>query len=277
MFKKMSGIISLLLFIVLIGICFVGFKKDKSQRVDLLAKRDTYNQTVKKEDNKNEKVDKKGDEKKETEKSPKKENVSVEDKIKEMTILTLGDGISKDGLYQDKLKKIINPKDIVNKANSGLQIKTMASAADENSIKSANITLIHCGINDYTKSLEIGNINDSKEVESYYGNLKYLTESINAINPEGIIILMTPQKHGFVEGQPSYPDPNYLGYTLDDYASAILKYGEANSIPVIDLFNESGIESANISEYTVDNLTLNESGATKIATLISEKFKTIIK
>ncbi len=58
---------------------------------------------------------------------------------------------------------------------------------------------------------------------------------------------------------------------------AIKEVCNKNSIPVIDLFNESGIEADNIADYTVDNMNLNEAGNEKVAKTISEGLKEIFK
>ncbi len=50
-----------------------------------------------------------------------------------------------------------------------------------------------------------------------------------------------------------------------------------NSILVIDLFNEGGIETENIADYTVDNMNLNKTGNKKVANTINKGLKEIFK
>lgn len=64
---------------------------------------------------------------------------------------------------------------------------------------------------------------------------------------------------------------NKAGYKLDDYRKVVIEMGREFNLPVIDLYNESGINESNLSIYTYDGLHPNNEGYKKIAeTLLRE-------
>lgn len=193
------------------------------------------------------------------------------------SLLSLGDGVSKGSTYQEKLKVLLNLKSVINKADNGLVMKSMSNYINKEALKDIDLVIIMVGTNDYTTGRNLGTISDEASTESFYGDVQAVINAAKEAKPNVKLIFLTPLKHGYIDGQPSYPDKNNIGIGLEDYSKAIKEVCEKNSIPVIDLFNKSGIEADNIAEYTVNNMILNEAGNEKVAKTINESLKEIYK
>ena len=268
--KKIETILCIVLFVALIIVLGLGVYKSKEQSKSHQERKKQYESSIKSsqssESNKEEEADKAVDEKKEE-----KKEESFEGKV----LLSLGDGVAKTGNYESKIKENLSMGEAINGANNGLLLKTIITSVTSDDLKKSNIVLVNVGINDYTKNTIIGNREDNKDADTYCGNIRFIINSIKEANSDAEIVFMTPLKHGNIEGQASYPNPNNIGIKLDDYASAVIDVCKAEQVPVIDLFKESGIESDNISKYSDNQLNLNEEGSKKVADFISEKLKSI--
>lgn len=272
--QKIQTLLCIVLAAGLAGTLGYGIKKSKVEKQNLLESKANYenamNVTAKPESP--EKSE--GESSKETKATGKTEEKFI---LKDKNLLSLGDGVSKIGTYQEKVVKLLSMKGVTNKADNGLVLANMAANINEETLKNIDIVMILGGTNDFTQSKELGTIADGENVDSFYGNVQKAINIIKKAKPKVEIVFLTPLKHGYLEGQPSYPDKNNLGYSLDDYAKSITEVCTKNSLPVIDLFNKSGIESSNISKFTTDNINLNEAGNEKVAQVISDKLNEIYK
>lgn len=83
----------------------------------------------------------------------------------------------------------------------------------------------------------------------------------------------TPLKRGAFESQPVYPAANAAGFRLPQYVQAIKEVCALFSVPVCDLYAESGFNLHNLSVFTLDNLHPNAAGgalmARRMATVIN--------
>ncbi|MEG0132507.1 MAG: SGNH/GDSL hydrolase family protein [Clostridium sp.] len=202
-----------------------------------------------------------------------KDDIKDKFELKDKKILSLGDGVSKSGIYQGKVKELTDMASVTNLANNGLLLKEMVNNISVETLKDIDLVMIMGGTNDFTNNKIIGTKADDDKKDSFYGNIQSVINKLKSLKPEIEIVFLTPLKHGKVPNQPSYPEANNVGSKLDDYAKAIEEVCEKNSVKVIDLFNESGIESSNIAQYTTNNIMLNESGNLKVAESISDKLK----
>ncbi|HAK42004.1 MAG TPA: hypothetical protein DCM59_03885 [Clostridium sp.] len=266
--ERIQNILCISLSITLIATLALGINKSKKEKSKLLESKKQYessiNLTSKPEDNIKE-------EDKLIEAS--KEKFTLEGK----TLLSLGDGVSKESTYQEKVKTTLKLKNVTNKSDNGLAMGNMSSYINEESLKNIDIIIIMAGTNDYTKERILGTIADGGPVESFYGDVQAIINKTKEVKPEAKLVFLTPLKHGDIEGQSSYPNKNDIGLGLEDYSNAIKEVCNKNSIPVIDLFNKSGIEATNIKEYTVNNMILNEAGNEKVAKAISDSLQEIYK
>ncbi|GAA0767957.1 hypothetical protein GCM10008908_07620 [Clostridium subterminale] len=267
---RIQTILCIVLSIALIATLALGINKSKKEKEKILQSKKQYESSINTA-SKPEEETKEGNI--EEEKQESEEKLTLEGK----TLLSLGDGVSKVSTYQEKVKNLLNLKSVINNSNNGLVMSSMISYINKEALKDTDIIMIMVGTNDYTKGRALGTIDDGGEVESFYGDVQAVINAVKNAKPEVKPVFLTPLKHGNIEGQPSYPDKNNIELGLDDYAKAIKDVCDKNSIPVVDLFNKSGIEAENIAQYTVDNMNLNEAGNEKVAKTISEALQKIYK
>ena len=266
--ERIQNILCISLSITLIGTLALGINKSKKEKSKILECKKQYESSINSASKPEENIEK---EDKSSEAS--KEKSTLEGK----TLLSLGDGVSKESTYQEKVKNILQLKSVTNKSDNGLAMGSMSSYINKESLKDIDIIIIMAGTNDYTKGRTLGTIADGGPVESFYGDVQAVIDKTKEVKPEVKLVFLTPLKHGYIEGQPSYPNENDIGLGLEDYSNAIKEVCNKNSIPVIDLFNKSGIEATNIKEYTVNNMILNEAGNEKVAKAISDSLQEIYK
>ncbi len=126
-----------------------------------------------------------------------------------------------------------------------------------------DVILIFGGTNDYAKAnpTPLGDITSNDE-HTFYGALKILYDKIIEAHPESVVVAVTPLHR---EQEKGY---GLEGLELLDYVKAVREVASMYSIPVIDLWNTSGIQAQNLKvmkEYLVDGLHPTEKGAKRIA------------
>ena len=192
--------------------------------------------------------------------------IYMDNLYKDKTWLTLGDSITKSGIYQSNLSKKFKYID-----NKGVNGQTMAYQCNHNSTyelgkgidyKKYDLVTIFIGTNDFRYHKPLGslqNINSNNfNDKTYFGAYQLLIEYIQKSNPNIEIILITPiqrVKDGF--------DIHYFNNEnnqLIDYVNATKKIANLYSLSVIDLYSESGITKENMNIYTRDGLHPNEKG-----------------
>jgi len=201
------------------------------------------------------------------------------------TWLTLGDSITwQDGKpykqdktiargYQTLVQEALGFSEIFNEAVPG---DTMAERdGSKGSIVktglmqdySAGLTTILAGTNDFKLGTPIGRIeSDRFDTSTFCGAYQTLIEHILKENPEQRIFLMTPLQRD-KDGH-TIDSVNRSGHRLIDYVEAVRSVGERYSIPVIDLFRESGLTKLNLERYTWDGLHPNDTGYERISRVI---------
>lgn len=182
--------------------------------------------------------------------------------------LTLGDSITKAGGYQKNLLETLKFSKINNKGING---QTMAHQNKNISTwdlgknidyKDYDLVTIFIGTNDFRYNKPLGKIesidSDNFDDKTFIGAYQLLLNKIKSSNPNVKIVLITPiqrNKDGF-----DIHHFNEENNQLIDYVNAIKKLAYLYSLPVIDLYAESGITSDNIKFYTKDGLHPNEKG-----------------
>jgi lysophospholipase L1-like esterase len=117
---------------------------------------------------------------------------------------------------------------------------------------------VFLGTNDWWTSLPIGTFDDYKNdtgTKTAYGAYRTIVNKIHILNPEAVIILMTPlQRTDFVDvnninsiiyGQ--YKDKD--GRHLSDYADAVKVIATREHFKLVDLYYDSGITIKNSVKY----------------------------
>jgi len=119
------------------------------------------------------------------------------------------------------------------------------------------------------------------------GRLNVVLSSVKRAYPRAQVILMTPLHRGFAtfgagNVQPDERYANTQGYFIDDVVADVKRAGEIWSVPVIDLYGESGLLPRE-SEYgfymakpgTTDMLHPSTAGHERIARVIEAKLRTM--
>jgi lysophospholipase L1-like esterase len=129
------------------------------------------------------------------------------------------------------------------------------------------IVTILGGTNDYRGSGGDGvplGVKGSTDVNDFYGALKTLIEGLITKFPKGKILFITPPR------RTNDTSPNAQGFKLLDYVNAIKDMCGDYSIPVLDLYNQGGINSFNSSTLQVDGLHPNQAGYEMISRKIAK-------
>ena len=109
-------------------------------------------------------------------------------------------------------------------------------------VYSADFIIIFAGNNDFTRSVPMGESNDTN-IETFYSALNTLLWELREKYPKGEFLYGTPLRmwnythpkwNEFVE----YDKKNKVGKTLKDYRDAIINRCEYYEIPYLDLYNE---------------------------------------
>jgi lysophospholipase L1-like esterase len=75
---------------------------------------------------------------------------------------------------------------------------------------------------------------------------------------------------GTIQGCDEY---DFGGGYLNEYADVIKTIGTEYQVEVLDNYYEMGINKENLSQYTEDNIHLNEAGRELLAKRLAEKIK----
>ena len=142
--------------------------------------------------------------------------------------------------------------------------------------RDADVVVVFGGTNDYGHGdAPLGNINDTDEY-TFYGAYNTLIQHLFANFPDARLVIMTPL-HRCGENEPI----NEIGVrnvtNLYGYVEAIRNIARKYAIPVIDLYENSGINAKNteqIIKYIPDGLHPCEAGTERMADYIIAQLKT---
>ncbi len=126
----------------------------------------------------------------------------------------------------------------------------------------------------------------SKDLGTFKGRINIALEKLKNEFPDTQIILMTPIHRAFAtfgptNVQPPECFPNAIGRYVDEYVDAVKEAGKHWSMPVIDLFGESGLYPMSDSHVKyfnnsrTDRLHPNTAGHRRIADLIEAKLNAL--
>ena len=133
----------------------------------------------------------------------------------------------------------------------------------------ADVYIVFGGVNDFSRNVPLGELG-SEDVRTFYGALDYLVRTITTRSAEARLVFMTPCKTSGKHEKdiPASDEPNHLGLTQDVYVRAMLEVCDRYSLPVIDLYAQSGI-SPFLPEhrklYTPDGLHYSPAGYERLA------------
>ncbi len=108
-------------------------------------------------------------------------------------------------------------------------------------LAAVDVLIIDLGTNDIRGTL--GSPGDSITSGTFYGNLRWVVETVQKANPTMHLILVTPQYN-------AYGDMT----TDQNFANAVVSYGAANGLPVVNMMVQGGVNPLTIKVLTVDGV-----------------------
>lgn len=189
---------------------------------------------------------------------------------------------SSDGGYLKVLQDTLGLKSYTNNGLDGNAIAYVSGRTGiSRKIQSTDITgydivLIEGCTNDFKLNVkvgEVGNMGDTSFDDSadFCQALRKAIESVYASNPEANIILVADPQRDNADYDVNYT--NSAGHKLIDYVNAMLQVGALYSIPVCDLYRNSGINQYTLSAYTSDGLHPNTLGYKRIGNVIASSLE----
>ena len=196
--------------------------------------------------------------------------------------ITEGVGVSsKDKRFADVFARITNSK-VYNYGISGTRIARQTNPDPNPSfdlnflervdgmVEDADLIVVFGGTNDFGHGDARFGVFEDRDEYSFYGAMHSLLRRLISKYPKGRIVFMTPL-HRLSE----MLDINERGlkrHLLKDYVNAIREVCEYYSVPVLDLYSNSGMQpSVEIIKemYMPDGLHPSDLGAERIANMLS--------
>lgn len=142
----------------------------------------------------------------------------------------------------------------------------------------ADLILVMAGTNDagITVSAPLGDLSYPFDETTFMGAVASTVVKLQEHAPDALIVLASPLSGRGPETEDKKeqtanqtgPEYNTLGLTTQDYANAIREVAEYLSIPYIDVFGTTGINSFNRNRYIGDIVHPNEEGQKAMARVI---------
>lgn len=142
----------------------------------------------------------------------------------------------------------------------------------------ADLIVVMAGTNDagITVSAPLGDLSYPFDEDTFMGAVASTVVKLQEHAPNALIVLASPLSGRGPETEDTKeqtanqtePEYNALGLTTQDYAKAVEEVAEYLSIPYIDVFGSTGINSFNRSQYIGDIVHPNEEGQKAIARVI---------
>jgi len=197
-------------------------------------------------------------------------------RLKGQTLMAWGNSLTEGALYTAAVSNITGVT-IVNKGVSGDRIVDLNTRLDSELTANPNLfddveyALIEIGTNDYHYHTypKLGELYDTPDstAPTFASGLKWAIEKILTANNTIKLFLVTPNEQDYVLFP--YKFYNMSGWNLNDMAVLISRIGLLYSVPVIDLYNESGFNEYNITDYTSDGVHYNTTGAERVGKIIA--------
>lgn len=189
--------------------------------------------------------------------------------------------------WTNQIQKFLKFKEVRNYGEKGSRIAVTEDRNDsfveryKSMEKEVDIITILGGVNDFHHNVPLGD-KRSLNTNCFYGALNTILSNLIERFPSKKIIFITPMKNNFVHSQKNYPDSfscNGLNLKQIDYVNAIKSTCDYYSIPVLDLYKESGISpyiEVQAKLYMPDKLHYNKEGYLRLSKKIAEYLTNVI-
>ncbi len=190
-----------------------------------------------------------------------------------------------DIAWPGRLKEKMGFREVYNFGKKGSRLAVTAERKDsfverldQVLAKPADLFLVLGGVNDFQHDVPLGSAGE-EDTHTVCGAVRHIIEGILTRYPDRKLIFLTPMKNNFQHPTKHYPgsfDKNAQGLIQADYAAAIRKTCDHYSVPVIDLYAESGISPflpAQQKRYMPDGLHYSEAGYERLAERIGGELR----
>ncbi|MBS1751019.1 MAG: SGNH/GDSL hydrolase family protein [Bacteroidetes bacterium] len=146
----------------------------------------------------------------------------------------------------------------INQGHNGWTSGGIAKEINNLGLVKADIYSVFLGTNDWWQGRPVGKISDYQNNtgnQTVFGSFRIIIDKLKQLNKDAEIILITPmQRSDFVyindmtnNAYGSYKEKNNQSLAL--FADAIKAIGKYEHLPVIDLYNKSGITQKNLVKF----------------------------
>ena len=218
-------------------------------------------------------------------------------KLEGLTVNFLGDSITEgtgvinvaENRYDNRLKRMYNLGVTNNYGIGGTRLAHQEKPSDKprydlcfcgrayNMDPGADLIVVYGGVNDYIHGDAYFGKMEDRTPETFCGAVYFLMELIKTLYPGTPVVFMTPAHCHFrgVSDREISPRPVKKpdAKPLKEYVRVIKERGEELGIPVLDLFENLGIDPNNEEEmtlYTEDGLHFNDYGHAYIARALGD-------
>ena len=218
-------------------------------------------------------------------------------KLEGLTVNFLGDSITEgtgviniaENRYDNRLKRMYNLGATNNYGIGGTRLAHQEKPSDKprydlcfcgrayNMDPTADLIVVYGGVNDYIHGDAYFGKMEDRTPETFCGAVYYLMELIKTLYPGTPVVFMTPAHCHFrgVSDREISPRPVKKpdAKPLAEYVRVIKERGKELEIPVLDLFDNLGIDPNNEEEmtrYTEDGLHFNDDGHAFIARALGD-------
>ena len=218
-------------------------------------------------------------------------------KLEGLTVNFLGDSITEgtgvinvaENRYDNRLKRMYNLGAINNYGIGGTRLAHQEKPSDKprydlcfcgrayNMDPGADLIVVYGGGNDYLHGDAYFGRMEDRTPETFCGAVYFLMELIKTLYPGTPVVFMTPAHCHFrgVSDREISPRPvkKADAKPLAEYVRVIKERGKELGIPVLDLFENLGIDPNNEEEmtrYTEDGLHFNDDGHAFIARALGD-------
>lgn len=143
--------------------------------------------------------------------------------------------------------------------------------------KSADIIVVYGGVNDYLHGDAYFGTMEDKTPATFCGGVYFLMNLLKTEYPDKTIVFMTPAHCKLRGDSDMYPSPRPIkkpdAKPLVEYVKVIKARGEEMGIPVLDLYENLGLDPNNDEhreKYTTDGLHFNDAGHEFIAAALGK-------
>ena len=160
--------------------------------------------------------------------------------------------------YMTRVVEKLSHIQYTNKGHNGWTSGDIAREIENLGLVKADVYSVFLGTNDWRRARPLGTLEDYKNNtgnNTVYGSFRIIINKLHALNKKARIILITPMQRGdfvYINNKKNVFHGSYrdeAGQTLAQFVDAILAIANYEKIPVVDLYNKSGMTLENMVRF----------------------------